>query len=999
MLSQTISSLSEGETSIISRKLYTYDLYGSSVLLVFDLDKDFSIDFQGPDRIIRSESGYFLNDCAIWRETKKFLYPEEQGTNVLFIGASREKITGLGDFVAFSESEGAHKNIVVKTTAIDRLSGIKITSTLSSHSIQPELHQMAYGLLHEMISDTMVTNRFEYDGLNRQTSSINGRGNVTALTYDSFGYVIHTQDNSTNLFTYVYDKFGRLIKHIDPLNHIVDVKYDVRGNIIGLHGATYSVWYEYDIEGRMTAMATTRDVSLDPATVNSLDHPSLDVTRWIYDEATGLLVQKRYADGKGPSFSYTPDGKLSSRTWARGVVTLYDYDQAGQLSGVKYSDATPDVLYEYNRIGQMQSAVSAGVATNRFHYSSGFFDLISEEQNGCSISYRFNAIGRPSGLSIDSDYSMDNVYDSMGRISKNTVTAGDLSITNWYEYVQGTELIGASTTSLGHSSTSGYQHQRNSVASITNSFRSVMQSAFDYQSDEVQRTDRRIDTWPGAPVETNSFVYNQRSEVIGERNGSIILTYGYDPIGNRVSTTNNSLGMSWISTGLNQYANASNSILASSFFAYDDDGNMITNGCYSYEWDGENRLRSIFSNGVFLISYSYDHLSRRVRKQAENGVDSLYYDGWNLIREIQHSHKEVSMVSTNSYFWGVDLSGVPHKAGGIGGLIAIFLGNNVFCPMFDGHGNVVGYVDDKGACTTRYEYDSYGRLLAQEGALVDKMSYRFSTKYHDAETGLYYFGYRFYSPELGRWLNRDPLGEEGGQNLYAFVRNSPTLFVDPFGLEDDGKKKQCCCNGQSFATMNQCCNVGPEGGKITRAQPTCTLKIVVSHDTTTDKCRMEETIRASVLNNITRLGFVSCYAKKTNLALANSPDSCCLFYPNSDREDVKLYMDLGKKNPSDVKTALAGFLKEVDAAKAEMKSLCKASNTTGTCCDKVKLVITGGDQDGRTWISYYQKEVTEAANFQLDCRRSIDSQEKGFNSKSTPLSPEDLCASRGGEWK
>ena len=57
-----------------------------------------------------------------------------------------------------------------------------------------------------------------------------------------------------------------------------------------------------------------------------------------------------------------------------------------------------------------------------------------------------------------------------------------------------------------------------------------------------------------------------------------------------------------------------------------------------------------------------------------------------------------------------------------------------------------------------------------------------STKYHDAETGLYYYGYRYYSAEMGRWLSRDPRGEAGSLNLYLFVYNNPLYFVDPFGL-------------------------------------------------------------------------------------------------------------------------------------------------------------------------------------------------------------------------
>jgi RHS repeat-associated protein len=68
--------------------------------------------------------------------------------------------------------------------------------------------------------------------------------------------------------------------------------------------------------------------------------------------------------------------------------------------------------------------------------------------------------------------------------------------------------------------------------------------------------------------------------------------------------------------------------------------------------------------------------------------------------------------------------------------------------------------------------------------MASDFSHRFSTKYHDAETGLYYYGYRFYAPGLHRWLNRDPIGEKGGFNLYAFCGKNGVNRGDLFGLSD-----------------------------------------------------------------------------------------------------------------------------------------------------------------------------------------------------------------------
>ncbi len=91
----------------------------------------------------------------------------------------------------------------------------------------------------------------------------------------------------------------------------------------------------------------------------SLGPDSGDVTTWLYDEASGSMTNKVYADGKGPTYSYTPDGKLSRRVWARGVVTDYAYDCWGSLTNTVYSDDTPTVSIAYDVHGRQIEARDA----------------------------------------------------------------------------------------------------------------------------------------------------------------------------------------------------------------------------------------------------------------------------------------------------------------------------------------------------------------------------------------------------------------------------------------------------------------------------------------------------------------------------------------------------------------------------------------------------------------------------------------------------------------
>jgi RHS repeat-associated protein len=85
--------------------------------------------------------------------------------------------------------------------------------------------------------------------------------------------------------------------------------------------------------------------------------------------------------------------------------------------------------------------------------------------------------------------------------------------------------------------------------------------------------------------------------------------------------------------------------------------------------------------------------------------------------------------------------------------------------------------------TAQYEYSPFGEVLSSTGTAASANPMRFSTKYQDTETGLYYYGYRYYNPSTGRWLNRDQIEEIGGENLYAFCHNSPVLYFDYLGTE------------------------------------------------------------------------------------------------------------------------------------------------------------------------------------------------------------------------
>jgi RHS repeat-associated protein len=164
-------------------------------------------------------------------------------------------------------------------------------------------------------------------------------------------------------------------------------------------------------------------------------------------------------------------------------------------------------------------------------------------------------------------------------------------------------------------------------------------------------------------------------------------------------------------------------------------------------------------------------------------VHHIVYDGWRVIQE-----RNSANTPAVSYTRGNDLSVSPEGAGGIGGLLARSHGyssGNWTTHNFyhaDGNGNITYLVNSSQTVAASYRYDPFGNTTSSSGTLSGVNVYRFSSKETISWSGMYYYGYRFYDPNLQRWMNRDPIEEDGDLNLYRFVANKPLGVVDSFGL-------------------------------------------------------------------------------------------------------------------------------------------------------------------------------------------------------------------------
>lgn len=248
---------------------------------------------------------------------------------------------------------------------------------------------------------------------------------------------------------------------------------------------------------------------------------------------------------------------------------------------------------------------------------------------------------------------------------------------------------------------------------------------------------------------------------------------------------------------------------------YDADGNLTQDGRWTYSWDAENRLTGLTYRHTasstypgLKLTFGYDGLSRRTWKKVEsttNGttwttdsLETFLYDGWNLLMRVGINTSGTA-VTRQTYVWGPDVASLPtahaswQRAGGVGGLLMVLdkdataytsTGDNFF-PLMDRMGNIFGYrSSDTGstaALSAVYEYDAFGREMKSLGSAADKMPFRFSSKFTDIESGLVYYGFRYFDPQPGRWINRDPIGEVGGMNLFRTAANVLVMQLDVIG--------------------------------------------------------------------------------------------------------------------------------------------------------------------------------------------------------------------------
>ena len=864
---------------LISDKLFEYDELGRLSRTGSDINDDGNLTVLSTDRLTETSAVYekVNSDWFLVTSTKTYL-TDNNGTPALQTVRQRLNnfpLNGSEQTVTETESLDLAGNSTRSTIVIDRNAKKQIVTTDRPDSNINGVSIIVNGLLQSSVPTTPeLATTYLYDSLGREISVTNPQVGTKTRTYNSSGQ-LSSSSHGTAITNYDYypvshANAGKLMSVTDAAGKKMYFNYNSRGEQIQNWGDTiYPVEFVYNSYGEKTELHTFRGGQNWTATTwPTATTGSVDVTRWIYQESTGLVTQKQDAALKGPTFTYDELGRVKTRVWARGITCTYGYDaNTGELRTIDYSDSTPAVSFSYDRGGRQTTITDAAGSRTRTFNLAG--ELQTEQigggiLDGVGLNVGYDSLLRRNSLQTSHGTnalsSQTYSYDATSRLE--TITSGSQTAT--YSYHVNSGLLSTTAFTGGTSITRGYDTIGRLETITTTPAADIVQSHHYTYNNLNQRT--RVTREDGSYW---SYIYNDRGELISGKkywpDNSIVwgaqTEYSFDNIGNRNYAKNggNQLGVvrqsDYTANSLNQYSQrgvpsaiditgTANTLAtvtvnnqstarkgdyfykelavdnstspaslqlnivgarnnfgaggedavtekggrafigkAAESFTYDFDGNLTSDSRWAYTWDGENRIVAIEAaagvpaDAKNKLEFSYDYLGRRIQKTVYTwNVGTSSYQLYSVTKFLYHQSSLLAEVDSNngllrSYAWGR------------GQILFISESGSSYAAAYDGTNNLTALVKTStGTFSAQYGYDPFGNTLRVTGDFAAGNPFRFAGRYEDKETNLIDYGFRFYSPSIGRWVSTDPAEEFGGFNLYAFTGNDAINHIDIGGL-------------------------------------------------------------------------------------------------------------------------------------------------------------------------------------------------------------------------
>jgi RHS repeat-associated protein len=602
-----------------------------------------------------------------------------------------------------------------------------------------------YGVRNKAVDPMSDTTTYTHDNVGRLTAIVSPRGNV-----------LHGKPASFTT-TYTPDAFGRPSVIADPLGHQTLPHYDADGNVDRVTDANNHVTlYTYNADNQLTDEQRPDSSHLGTGydadgNVSSQTDGLKNSTNYAYDSLNRLQSVTDPLN-RTTSYQYDPVNEKVIVTDPQARTTTYQYDSANRLHGIVYSDpATPGVGYTYDADGQRQT-MTDGTGTSTYTVDS-LHRLTKVVGPNQAVSYGYDLKGQLTSITYPGGtQTVARGYDAAGRLS--TVTDWNTRATTYgYDADSNATSVkypNSTTATLGYD-------DADRLTSITDAGKKTTFLSLTYSPDPIGQT---------TTESSLSYGYSP----INQLSGAGTTSYSYDPADNlqqvAISGSTTTTLADDTANQLSTFTKMNGSTQVQKYtYGYDLQGNRITRTDQNsvvtrYTFDQANRLTGYGSGATYAYNGDGLRMSKTVATtttqqtwDVEEGLPLLLQDG------------------TTSYVTG--LGGLPLEQITSNGTTSYYHQDRI--------GSTRAITNASGSVVSTYAYDAYGSVTGSTGTLSNPFQY--AGQYTDAESGLQYDRARYYDPNVGAFISRDPASSTTRQP-YGYAANSPVNGNDPSGLID-----------------------------------------------------------------------------------------------------------------------------------------------------------------------------------------------------------------------
>ncbi len=666
----------------------------------------------------------------------------------------------------------------------------------------------------------------EYDFLDRVVEERTENSTGHALLRKKFVYndarnldqiIGYPQNQESILMKYEYNEFGCVVKATNAAGNSTQIIYDdAYVNDWGQKGSKRTV---IDPMGNLTEEIFDNDDHLIQVCKKDKSGKLLSCVDTSYDFAGNKMLEKAVilsTDTKSRDFeieyAYNQGDQLETITIGKGLeerATYFEYNSYGELTKKSYPGAQTPIVYQYDNRGDLEM-VSYKEGKKNIEYKL-YYDynknLTSMNRGNLALSYTYDENELPTSETIKDgfgSYQVSRTYDDEGKVR--TLRFPDGSYVEYsYEgpLVKNISRFSKDKKELYTYSVASRDQMGNIMEEILPGYLGSRTQAWDeaggrvgiatdffqdkvLEYDPLDNIKKRETSLEEAPF-TTEYDYNTLLQLISEK-GDIEHNYSYDSIGNRLKKD----GSLYKVNGLNELLETKDST-----YTFHLNGNLATkiaNGkTWTYQSNPLNQIISI-KDDQDAVTFTYDLIGKRFSKHIDSKGKKR------TLRFFYIDDTEIGCVNEKGIIIELKIPSNPNNPESPA--IAIEIKKETYIPIYDLQGNIACLLDHKNRKVVEsYRYSAYGeeKIINENRREISDSSvgnpWRYRGKRVDKETGLIYFGYRYYDPEIGRWISPDPLGTIDGLNLYAYAHNNPMTYVDYFGLSSDMNENQSCACG------------------------------------------------------------------------------------------------------------------------------------------------------------------------------------------------------------